>query len=134
MLKRTGRLIVFLSLIGVLALAATVGVGSALPIVRGDHGAALEALPESLVLLAKTKCPYDFCYGCEKQKVCVVWKHNDKCTDHETSDLSCCKFWVWKKQCSCKASYCPNGGCICKGHESCNSRECCDNAGGTWLC
>ena len=74
MLKRTGWLIVFLILLGLFGLAATIDVGSALPIAQGDNGAALEALPGNLVLLAKTKCPYDFCYGCEKEKVCVVWK------------------------------------------------------------
>jgi hypothetical protein len=133
MLKRAGWLL--LILLGLFGLAATIDVGSALPITQSDHGAAaLEALPGNLVLLAKTKCPYDFCYGCEKQKVCVVWKHNDKCTDHDTSDFSCCKFWVWKKKCSCKASYCPNGGCECRGHPSCNSRECCDKSGGEWVC
>ena len=132
MLKRTVWLIVFLSVIGVLGLAATMGRGSALPIAQSNQG--LGALPGNLVLLAKSKCSPGFCYGCEKQKVCVVWKHNDKCTDHDTSDFSCCKLWVWKKKCSCGASYCPNGGCICKGHESCNSRECCDKSGGTWLC
>ena len=103
MLKRTGWLIVFLISLGLFGLAATIDVGSALPITQSDHGAALDALPGNLLLLAKTKCPYDFCYGCEKQKVCVVWKHNDQCTDHNTSDFSCCKFWVWKKKCSCKA-------------------------------
>jgi hypothetical protein len=121
-------------LLGLFGLAATIDVGSALPIAQGDHGAAREALPGNLVLLAKTKCNPGFCYGCDKQKVCLVWKHNDTCTDHDTSDLSCCKFWVWKKRCSCAASHCPNAGCICKGHEACKSRECCDNAGGTWLC
>jgi hypothetical protein len=89
MLKRTGWLIVFLILLGLFGLAATIDVGSALPIARGDNGAALEALPGNLVLLAKTKCPYDFCYGCEKEKVCVVWKHNDTCTDHSASGFSC---------------------------------------------
>ena len=57
MLKRTGWLIVFLILLGLFGLAATIDVGSALPIARGDNGAALEALPGNLVLLAKTKCP-----------------------------------------------------------------------------
>jgi hypothetical protein len=135
MLKRTGWLTIFLSLLVLFASAAITDVGSALPIAEGDHGAALDALPGNLVLLAKTKCPYDFCYGCEKAKACVVWKHNDTCTDHSTSDLSCCKFWVWKKKCSCKASYCPNGGCICKGGDaSSNSRESCEKSGGVWLC
>lgn len=133
MLKRTGWLIVFLISIGVLGLAATMG--SALPIAQSEHSAAFEAPPGNLVLLAKTKCPYDFCYGCEKEKVCLAWKHNDTCTDHSTSDMSCCKWWVWKKKCSCKASYCPNGGCICKGGDpSSNSRESCEKSGGTWLC
>lgn len=132
MLKRTGWLIVFLILLGLFGLAATIDVGSALPITQSDHGA---ALPGNLVVLAKTKCPYDFCYGCEKEKVCLVWKHNDQCTDHATSDLSCCKWWVWKKKCSCKASYCPNGGCICKGGDpSSNNRDSCEKSGGVWLC
>ena len=135
MLKRTGWLIVFLILLGLFGLAATIDVGSALPITQSDHGAALGAVPGNLVLLAKTKCPYDFCYGCEKEKVCLVWKHNDQCTDHATSDLSCCKWWVWKKKCSCKASYCPNGGCICKGGDpSSNNRDSCEKSGGVWLC
>ncbi len=135
MLKRTGWLIVFLILVGLFGLAATISAGSALPIAQGGHGAALEALPGNLVLLAKTKCSPGFCYGCQKEKVCVVWKHNDQCTDHSTSDLSCCKFWVWKKKCSCKASYCPNGGCICKGGDpSSNNRDSCEKSGGTWLC
>jgi hypothetical protein len=43
MLKRTGWLIVFLILLGLFGLAATIDVGSALPIARGDNGAALEA-------------------------------------------------------------------------------------------
>ena len=88
MLKRTGWIFVFLILLGLFGLAATIDVGSALPITQSDHGAALGAVPGNLVLLAKTKCPYDFCYGCEKEKVCLVWKHNDQCTDHATSDLS----------------------------------------------
>ena len=95
MLKRTGWIFVFLILLGLFGLAATIDVGFALPITQSDHGAALGAVPGNLVLLAKTKCPYDFCYGCEKEKVCLVWKHNDQCTDHATSDLSCFKWWVW---------------------------------------
>ena len=85
MLKRTGWLIAFLSVVGVFGLAATMGTGSALPIAQSSQR--LGALPENLLLLAKTKCPYDFCYGCERQKVCVVWKHNDKCTDHDLGFL-----------------------------------------------
>jgi hypothetical protein len=135
MLKRTGWIFVFLILLGLFGLAATIDVGSALPFTQSDHGAALGAVPGNLVLLAKTKCPYDFCYGCEKEKVCLVWKHNDQCTDHATSDLSCFKWWVWKKKCSCKASYCPNGGCICKGGDpSSNNRDSCEKSDGTWLC
>jgi hypothetical protein len=55
MLKRAGWLFVFVIMLGLFGLAATIDVGSALPITQGDHGAALEALPGNLLLLAKTK-------------------------------------------------------------------------------
>jgi hypothetical protein len=55
MLKRAGWLFVFVIMLGLFGLAATIDVGSALSITQGDHGAALEALPGNLVLLAKTK-------------------------------------------------------------------------------
>jgi alpha-D-ribose 1-methylphosphonate 5-triphosphate diphosphatase PhnM len=52
MLKRTGWIFVFLILLGLFGLAATIDVGSALPITQSDHGAALGAVPGNLVLLA----------------------------------------------------------------------------------
>lgn len=135
MLKRTGWLIAVVVLLGLSGFVAGVDAGRALPAAQGERGATIGAYG-NLVLLAKAKCNPGFCYGCEKQKVCVVWKHNDTCTDHDTSNFACCKFWVLTNtgQCSCKASYCPNGGCECRGHKSCTSRACCDTFGGLWVC
>ncbi len=134
MLKRMGWLIVVLILLGLSGAVAGVDPGRALPVAESDGSAIIGG--QNLVVLAKVKCSPGFCYGCEKQKVCVVWKHNETCTDHDTSDFYCCKFWVLTNtgQCSCKASYCPNGGCECRGHKSCTSRACCDKFGGLWVC
>src|SRR5581483_845440 len=135
MLKRTGWLIAVVVLLGLSGFVAGIDAGRALPAAQGERGATIGAYG-NLVLLAKAKCNPGFCYGCEKQKVCVVWKHNDTCTDHDTSNFACCKFWVLTNtgQCSCKASYCPNGGCECRGHKSCTSRACCDTFSGLWVC
>ncbi len=133
--KRTGWPIAVPILLGLYGLLANIGAGRALPLSQADRDAAFGP-GRSLILLAKVKCNPGFCYGCEKRKVCVAWKHNDTCLDHDTSDFSCCKFWVLTNtgQCSCKASYCPNGGCECRGHTSCTSRACCDKFGGLWVC